>query len=372
MPPLPHASSERLRRYAELAVSVGANVQAGQEVVVLCQVEHAPTARAVVREAYRAGAQRVVVRYADQHVRRAAIELGPEDMLGRSPEHMLAWIRSWRETRPALISAHRRRRAGASRRPRIRLSSGSPSPMTSVPSTSRSSPSASSTGSIVAVAEPRLGDDGVRRARSRAPVGGRRHRDTPRRSRSRRRLAGARREAEGAFRPADRATIRRRPVPRTGHGPCRRPAAGSSLDMCRVHDHGGHRPHPEPADRGGVHLARLAPHRGCRALDDAALRHRRRRPRSRGSVQERQGRRGLGVGRRGDHPEPARGRPAGGLSRRGGARRRRLGGQEDGARLPEHAVRRERDLPHRLRHGRADGGRRSRRPRHRTNSSRSA
>ncbi len=97
-------SSERLRRYAELAVSVGANVQPGQEVVVLCQVGHAPTARAIVREAYKAGAQRVVVRYADPHVRRAAIELGPEDMLGRTPAHMLEWVRSWRETRPALIS----------------------------------------------------------------------------------------------------------------------------------------------------------------------------------------------------------------------------------------------------------------------------
>lgn len=95
--------AERLRRYAELAVRVGANVQQGQEVVVLCQVEHAPTARAVARESYRAGARRVVVRYADQHLRRAAIELGPMDMLGHSPEHMLAWIRSWRELRPALI-----------------------------------------------------------------------------------------------------------------------------------------------------------------------------------------------------------------------------------------------------------------------------
>ena len=35
-------ADERLRRYAELAVRVGANVQPGQEVVVLCQVEHAP------------------------------------------------------------------------------------------------------------------------------------------------------------------------------------------------------------------------------------------------------------------------------------------------------------------------------------------
>ncbi len=70
---------ERLYRYAELVVRVGANVQPGQEVAVLCQVEHADTARAVTREAYRAGAKRVIVQYGDQHLRRAAIELGPAE-----------------------------------------------------------------------------------------------------------------------------------------------------------------------------------------------------------------------------------------------------------------------------------------------------
>jgi len=39
----------------------------------------------------------------DLHLRKAAIELGPEDMLGKSPEHILDWIRSWRDTRPAII-----------------------------------------------------------------------------------------------------------------------------------------------------------------------------------------------------------------------------------------------------------------------------
>ena len=94
---------ERLQRYAELVVRVGANVQPGQEAAVLCQVDHAATARAVAREAYRAGAARVVVQYADQHVRRAAIELGPHEMLGQSPPHILDWVRSWRDVRPALI-----------------------------------------------------------------------------------------------------------------------------------------------------------------------------------------------------------------------------------------------------------------------------
>ena len=71
--------AERLDRYGDVVVRVGANVQEGQNVVVLAQVEHAEIVRGVARAAYRAGARRVDVRYADLHLRRAAIELGPED-----------------------------------------------------------------------------------------------------------------------------------------------------------------------------------------------------------------------------------------------------------------------------------------------------
>jgi len=95
---------ERLRRYAELAVRVGANVQGGQDVVVTGLVEHAEIARAVAREAYRAGARHVVLLYNDLHLRRAAIELGPEEELGWSPPYLLDWIRRWGEERPALIA----------------------------------------------------------------------------------------------------------------------------------------------------------------------------------------------------------------------------------------------------------------------------
>lgn len=77
---------ERLERYAELAVRVGANVQAGQEVFVFPQVEHKELARALVRQAYRAGASYVHVRYRDEHIRKAMIELGPDSALTYSPE----------------------------------------------------------------------------------------------------------------------------------------------------------------------------------------------------------------------------------------------------------------------------------------------
>ena len=96
-------SEERLERYADLAVRVGANVQPGQNVVVMALVEHAEIARAVARAAYRAGARHVQPLYGDLHFRRAAAELGPEESLGWSPPHMVEWVKSWAETRPALI-----------------------------------------------------------------------------------------------------------------------------------------------------------------------------------------------------------------------------------------------------------------------------
>jgi aminopeptidase len=82
------AIDERLEAYADLAVRVGANVQEGQTVFLTTQVEHAPLARALGRAAYRAGARYVDVRYRDDHVRHAMIELGPDEALTHAPEWM--------------------------------------------------------------------------------------------------------------------------------------------------------------------------------------------------------------------------------------------------------------------------------------------
>ena len=97
---------ERLERYAELAVRVGANVQPGQTAVVFGLVEHAPIARAIAREAYKAGAAHVVVQYGDVHLRRALVELGPEESLGWAPPHILEWVRGWGDEPPAFIQLH--------------------------------------------------------------------------------------------------------------------------------------------------------------------------------------------------------------------------------------------------------------------------
>jgi aminopeptidase len=96
-------SSRRLRRYAELAVRVGANVAPGQLVEVYAHVEHAPLVREVARVAYEAGARYVDALYTDQHVRRALIEHGPDDALTDSAPWLLSRTQAWSEEHGAQI-----------------------------------------------------------------------------------------------------------------------------------------------------------------------------------------------------------------------------------------------------------------------------
>ncbi len=74
-------AEDRLKKYAELAVRVGANVGEGQYVLVMGLVEHAPLVREVTNAAYSAGAEFVDVWYTDQHVRRAMIGKGKDSSL---------------------------------------------------------------------------------------------------------------------------------------------------------------------------------------------------------------------------------------------------------------------------------------------------
>jgi aminopeptidase len=96
--------STRLRRYAELAVQVGANVQPGQLVDLIAGVEHAPVAREVARAAYRAGAGYVDVLYSDQHVRRALIEHAADDLLSWTPPWLLDRAKRVGDERAAVVA----------------------------------------------------------------------------------------------------------------------------------------------------------------------------------------------------------------------------------------------------------------------------
>ena len=69
---------EKLQNYARLAVRVGLGLREGQRVLVQAPVDTAPLARAVVREAYAAGASFVDVRWDDDDVQLARFELAPD------------------------------------------------------------------------------------------------------------------------------------------------------------------------------------------------------------------------------------------------------------------------------------------------------
>ncbi|CAM4053409.1 aminopeptidase [Deinococcus marmoris] len=73
---------EKLQNYARLAVRVGLGLREGQRVLIQAPVDTAPLARAVVREAYAAGASFVDVRWDDDDVQLARFELAPDGTFG--------------------------------------------------------------------------------------------------------------------------------------------------------------------------------------------------------------------------------------------------------------------------------------------------
>jgi aminopeptidase len=93
----------RLDLYAGLVLEVGVNLQPGQDLMILSLVEHAPFARAVAERAYAAGARFVEVGYVDSHVRRALVELGPEESLSWTPPWRVDRVEYFGENHGAIV-----------------------------------------------------------------------------------------------------------------------------------------------------------------------------------------------------------------------------------------------------------------------------
>jgi aminopeptidase len=89
--------------YARLIVGVGVALREGQPLLVDAHVEHAPLVRGVARAAYAAGAKYVDVRYADDFVKRALIQSGPEEMLDYSPQWLIERITAMGEEQAAAL-----------------------------------------------------------------------------------------------------------------------------------------------------------------------------------------------------------------------------------------------------------------------------
>jgi aminopeptidase len=95
----------RLDRYAELAVRSWVNMAEGQELnIYATSLEHAPLVRALARAGYANGAKYVEVAYDDPHIRRAMIELAPEETLTWSAPWMIKRAEDRAANKSALIA----------------------------------------------------------------------------------------------------------------------------------------------------------------------------------------------------------------------------------------------------------------------------
>ena len=81
--------SEKLKKYAELIVKVGVNVQKGQPVVLYISVTQQELAHLIVEEAYEAGASEVMIEWKDTFSEREFLKHASEERLENVPEYIV-------------------------------------------------------------------------------------------------------------------------------------------------------------------------------------------------------------------------------------------------------------------------------------------
>lgn len=100
--------AEKLRKYAELIVRIGVNVQKGQPVVLYISVTQQELAHLIVEEAYRAGASEVMIEWKDTFSERAFLKYASEERIDNVPEYIVRkgdYIAKNRAARISVISA---------------------------------------------------------------------------------------------------------------------------------------------------------------------------------------------------------------------------------------------------------------------------
>ncbi len=93
-----------LKKYAQLITEVGVNVQKSHTVVVQIQVEQAPLARHIVKEAYKLGAKQVIVQWTDDIVSRETLMHADDSVLETVPASKITEMNEWVEAGASRIS----------------------------------------------------------------------------------------------------------------------------------------------------------------------------------------------------------------------------------------------------------------------------
>lgn len=77
---------KNIKKYAELAVKMGVNVQKDQVVIVRASIEAVDLARAITKEAYARGAKDVIVEYSDDEITHERMLKAPMDVIEKYPK----------------------------------------------------------------------------------------------------------------------------------------------------------------------------------------------------------------------------------------------------------------------------------------------
>ena len=85
---------EKMEAYADVAVTVGVNLQPGQNLYIEADVDAVEFVRIVAKKAYEAGARNVHVRYTDGELRKLRLESAPEEALTDFPRWDVDWFQS--------------------------------------------------------------------------------------------------------------------------------------------------------------------------------------------------------------------------------------------------------------------------------------
>lgn len=95
---------ENLKKYADVIVSVGVNIQKDQLLTISAQIDHVDLVRALVKSGYEHGAKEVIVRYVDEQVARMTYDYAPMESFENFPEWLAEFNNGYAKKNAAQIS----------------------------------------------------------------------------------------------------------------------------------------------------------------------------------------------------------------------------------------------------------------------------
>lgn len=97
-------TQKQMEKFAELAVSVGANMQKGQQVVIRCDVKVKDFAHLIAAKAYELGAKQVIVQWGDEELSRLNMLYADQQTLCDVPQYKIDEMQYYVDNKCCLIS----------------------------------------------------------------------------------------------------------------------------------------------------------------------------------------------------------------------------------------------------------------------------